>query len=72
MKNRGWGLLWLTRNPIRISGLLALSFEGSESRESKNLSCYLMKHVYRKLPSGAIDSGYLLMSSFASSRFNNG
>src|SRR6266403_1393803 len=37
-KHGGRGVLWLTRNPIRISILLALSFEGSDQRESKDLS----------------------------------
>src|SRR6266478_7383098 len=37
-KQGGRGVLWLTRNPIRISILLALSFEGSDQRESKDLS----------------------------------
>src|SRR6266478_930028 len=37
-KHGGRGVLWLTRNPIRIPILLALSFEGSDQRESKDLS----------------------------------
>src|SRR5712664_497074 len=39
-KHGGRGVLWLTRNPIRISILLALSFEGSDQRESKDLSSH--------------------------------